>query len=376
MMKRKRITTIILAMLILFRFGFLIYRSLSYFQGSYWAGYEGFKNAYLSSQYISASPTAFIPDETLYSYAAGAYLKGESVLDVNPGTPPLGKYLLSLSIVLFDNPNNILILVFIFFIMGIYFLGKEIISSTLTVLILLIFILFQPLITDQLRFIPLLDIPMITFQIWSLFFFIKGFQKGGYWILISLVLLGFAMMIKIFSISAPLLAIYTVYVVFKRRHLLWWLILGYLSIAVVAVVTYIPIYFHGYTPWSVLGIQKWSYLYNVSKLNRFFTVWDLIFFNRWHVWWGDQPVIRDANWHSSWPVLFGLSWFWILKHTRSFFHLPNAQQILYVWTITYFIMISLNQASARYLLPILPFTYILTADVVYGWYNRLRMILT
>ncbi len=371
----QRITTILLVMLILLRFGFLIYQSRSYFQGSYWGAYEAYKNAYLNSQYISIHPSASIPDETLYSYAAGAYLKGESLLDVNPGTPPLGKYLFSLSIILFDNPNIILILVFIFFITGIFFLGKEIISSTFTVLILLIIILLQPLIVDQFKFIPLLDIPMMTFQIWSVYFFIKGFEKGGLVILISMVLLGAAMMIKIFSISLPLLAIYTAYIVFKRRNLLWWLILGYLSIAGVAIVTYTPIYYHGYTPWNVLGIQKWSYLYNVSKLNRFFTVWDLIFFNRWHVWWGDQPVIHDANWHISWPVLFGLSWIWILKHTRSFFRLSNAQQIVYLWTIAYFIMISLSQSSARYLLPILPFTYILTADVLCGWYNRLRKIL-
>lgn len=373
MMRRKpRMITIILATFIIIRFGFLMYESRSYFQGSYWAGYEGFKNAYLNSQYISLHPTASIPDETLYAYAAGAYLKGESLLDVNPGTPPLGKQLFSLSIVLFDNPNIVMIVIFIFFLTGIYFLGKQIISSTPIVLMVIILILFQPLITSQFKFMPLLDIPMMTFQIWSIYFFIKGLDKSGFSILISMILLGVAMMTKIFSISLPLLAIYTVYILLNRRKMFGWLTLGYLSIAVVAIVTYIPIYYRGYTPWSVLGIAKWSYIYNVSKLNRFFTVWDLIFFNRWHVWWGDQPVIHDANWHFSWPVLFGLSWIWILNHTRSFFRLSKAAQIVYLWTIMYFIMISLNQSSARYLIPILPFAYIFAADVLCGWYNRLR----
>ena len=77
MMRRKqRFITIILVMFIIIRFGFLIYQSRSYFQGSYWNAYEAYKNAYLNSQYISIHPTASIPDETLYSYAAGAYLKG------------------------------------------------------------------------------------------------------------------------------------------------------------------------------------------------------------------------------------------------------------------------------------------------------------
>ena len=79
-------------------------------------------------------------------------------------------------------------------------------------------------------------------------------------------------MTKIFSISLPLLAIYTVYILLNRRKMFGWLTLGYLSIAVVAIVTYIPIYYRGYTPWSVLGIAKWSYIYNVSKLNRFYGV--------------------------------------------------------------------------------------------------------
>ena len=54
------------------------------------------------------------------------------------------------------------------------------------------------------------------------------------------------------------------------------------------------------------------------------------------------------------------------------FRLSKAAQIVYLWTIMYFIMISLNQSSARYLIPILPFAYIFAADVLCGWYNRLR----
>ena len=71
------------------------------------------------------------------------HISRESLLDVNPGTPPLGKQLFSLSIVLFDNPNIVMIVIFIFFLTGIYFLGKQIISSTPIVLMVIILIYFS-----------------------------------------------------------------------------------------------------------------------------------------------------------------------------------------------------------------------------------------
>jgi hypothetical protein len=126
------------------------------------------------------------------------------------------------------------------------------------------------------------------------------------------------------------------------------------------------LYFEGYTPWKVLGVQKWSYLYNASKLNRFFTVWDLIFFNRWHVWWGNSEIIRDANWSVSWPIVFGLSFAWLFSGIGLLSGMNIARLVTYVWICIYFIMISLNQATARYLLPILPFVYIVSFDFLYG----------
>ncbi len=355
-----------LLFLIVLRFCYLVYLSSGLFQFSYSANYENLKRVYLHSQYILQNPSAWIPDEALYSYAAGAYLKGESLLDVNPGTPPLGKYLFSISILLFDNPNVIIIFCFVLLLIGIFMVSKEALGWTTISLFVILAVLFEPMFTDQLRYMPLLDIPMMMFQIWSVYFFIISIvQNKPYNMLIAFTLIGLAMMTKIFSISVPLLMIYTLYILWKKRSWFIYIGLGYALVLLIAVLTYVSIYFEGYTPWKMLGVQKWSYLYNTSKLNRFFTVWDLVFFNRWHVWWGNQEVIRDTNWNISWPVTFGLSIAWLFSHIRSFFKISIAKQLLYAWIIVYFIMISLNQATARYLLPILSFVYIVSFDLLY-----------
>ena len=59
---------------------------------------------YNNSQWVVPQSPRIMGDGELYSYAAGTLLQGDDPFRVNPETPPLGKYIYSLSILIFSNP--------------------------------------------------------------------------------------------------------------------------------------------------------------------------------------------------------------------------------------------------------------------------------
>ena len=100
-MKKKRLITFVLLSILLIRFFKLMPPVKELFQKSY--NDEALEKVYYSSQYILENPKGSIPDDTIYNFTAGYYLRGGSPILVNPEQPPLGKYLLALSILLFQN---------------------------------------------------------------------------------------------------------------------------------------------------------------------------------------------------------------------------------------------------------------------------------
>src|SRR5579872_6431708 len=77
---------------------------------TFWKNFPRLKQSYVESQYVSIHPKDIIPDEIVNSYAAGAYIHGIAPELIAPDTPPLGRYLIGISAILFDNPNEITLL--------------------------------------------------------------------------------------------------------------------------------------------------------------------------------------------------------------------------------------------------------------------------
>jgi len=92
-----------------------------YFSTDYWQNFPALEKVFLSSQYVNKHATGFIPDEIAFSYAGGKLIKGTSPVLVVPDAPPLGKYIIGLSTILFNNDRTfilvsaILSLIFLFF---------------------------------------------------------------------------------------------------------------------------------------------------------------------------------------------------------------------------------------------------------------------
>jgi hypothetical protein len=174
------------------------------------------------------------------------------------------------------------------------------------------------------------------------------------------------MMVKVWIIGAVFVIPVTCYVLFRRWRYYKHILVGAIIVLAGTLATYARLFWDNYTIIEILKVQKWLYWYQAGKVNRLFTIWPLIFLNRWYVWWGETSILKDSHWSLSWPVAIGIA---LIACLRVVFTVRQKNRPLLdmcaISAICYFVFMSLGQASARYLLPILPICYVLSAWILY-----------
>src|SRR3990167_1849764 len=79
-----------------------------------------YEKKYYQSQWVVPNSKNIISDEDLFTYAGYKYIKGLNPILINPETPHLGKYLIGLSIVLFNNQRVMSLFIALFSLVFIY----------------------------------------------------------------------------------------------------------------------------------------------------------------------------------------------------------------------------------------------------------------
>lgn len=145
-----------------------------------------FANLYSQSQYVVGSGSKGIGDDGLYAFAGYYYFfQGGDVTKVNFEHPPLGKYLIGLSIFLFDNENVINIFYFALLLFVTYKIGQLILGQNLRTyrnilsLVAIGILSSDPLFLDHLVRSQL-DLPFTLFFVTAAYFFIKGLKEKKY----------------------------------------------------------------------------------------------------------------------------------------------------------------------------------------------------
>lgn len=133
---------------------------------------------YSKSQYvIGAASKGGIGDDGLYAFAGYYYLfQHGDPSSVNFEHPPLGKYLIGLSILLFKNENVINIIYVVLLSVITFYLSKHILKKTTLSLICVAILTTDPLIRDHL-IRSFLDIPFTLFFVIAVYFFLKSLSK-------------------------------------------------------------------------------------------------------------------------------------------------------------------------------------------------------
>jgi hypothetical protein len=145
-----------------------------------------------------------IGDDGLYAFAGYYYFfQNGDVSAVNFEHPPLGKYLIGLSIFLFRNENVINIIYFLFLLLGTYMISGILFAGRKTVAIASLFILsVDPLFLDHL-IRSQLDLPFTLFFVWAVYFFLASFKKPSF-LYVSFLFWGCAFSTRFFPFFVPL----------------------------------------------------------------------------------------------------------------------------------------------------------------------------
>jgi len=354
----KKVFTFLILGLIIFRLGFYIFSNrVSLLQKFYPEAHE---RAYLGSTYVTKGG-APIPDHIVYGYAAWEYIHGKNPTLINPEMPPLGKYLMGISILVFQRIQiSSLMLGFLSLIL-VFLIGKTILKSTILALIPVIILSFEPIFIGQLD-TALLDIYHLFFILLAFYFFILAQRKNLFFIPASLAL-GGVIAVKFYAAGIIVAFSWELYLIIIRNYRGLINLIVSLPLAIlVLMASYFKIFLEGESLRRFFGIQKW--MWDFHSQGKFLvpigSIWQLIFLKKWITWWADRRPLPAPDWQITWPITTIISLTMgalaLLKKRRW----PSEANILLTWIIVYFTFLTFGIIYPRYLLPLLPFTYILS----------------
>lgn len=325
--------------------------------------YKAYKEAFNHSQYRQKDNPGIIPDETVYSFAAGAYLRGVDPILVNSERAPLGKYLFSLSILFFKNDKFIILPLGVLTLVSLWLLGTQVLRNRWLAFIPVILLSLEPLFLNQFVYVPLLDIVQLPFILLSLYFFIREEKRGWFWVTAGMV--GLVMATKTIYTGLLLYSVFAAYLTITRQYKkMLALFLAAPVSGIIVCLSYLRTFLSGYSFYQFLGFQKWILLYDQSKLLYPFSIWRLVFLNQWQAWWGDFRILHAEDWQITWPFFTGVTFAaGILVLVRKLKTFP-ALSVLMLWILIYGIYISLGISSSRFLLPLFPVSYIIATYAI------------
>lgn len=272
---------------------------------------------YLQSQWVIPHSKNPISDEDLYAYAGYKYIKGENPILINPEVPPLGKYIIGLSILMFKN-YHILAIIFAFLSLILIFIitfkiGNSYLSSSLSVFLTVINTIFL----DQITHSGQLEIYQLFFLLLFILFISYYFKNKNFlFLLFSGISIGAFLSIKFFLYHFALFNFWLIlfFLLAKiGKKLEFKQILNiFLVLNSVALLTFTATYFRffylGGRIRDFLGTQKWIFLfYQQSKINQLKIIGSylsLIFLNQWRYWSEGYPFLKYENWSIIWPLIF------------------------------------------------------------------------
>ncbi len=326
----------------------------SRFNADYW------KDRYEHSQWKLPVSTRTIGDDGLFLYEGYRLIRGDNPADYNAEVPPIGKYLIGLSILIFGNGYWYGFIITSLATLAFFLLARTLqINSKLSFAITLLF-LTDPLITGQFP-VTLLGSLQLLFLLGTFLFLTHVTTAKRY---ASLFAIALGISFGLFSgaktpLYSPFIGIIVLVVLWMTRQSIKTILL-FLGGALAAYLTpYLPYFLqgHSFTEWIVM--QKWMIGFFRSSLlspNTGSAITSLLFnrtqnlFSR--VWEGGDV------WSPAWPLI-------TIVGIGSLFFKKNRLLIpIIISVIVLLIVLSLIPFWTRYLLLIVPLLYLAAAGTL------------
>lgn len=335
----------------------------TFFGPGYSKIYTYLESSYYSSQYVKKENPGIMPDQTFEAFVGGAFLRGVNPIHIVHEHPPMGRYIIAFSILLFDNASTLILPLLVLSLIICFLIAKIILKNSLLALIPVAIFSNDPLFISKLQYSPLLEPIQLPFILLSLYFFIRGIKdrKSFRWFALASLMVGFVISIRFFILGMMLFFAMLLYFVIKKRFnkkFIYFVISVPISL-IVLFASYAKTMLDGYSLWQILGVQKYLFYYHQTKLENSFSFWDLILFNRWHTWWGNRSIIHDNTWFIAWPMAVFSTFSFLIASFMKIIHMNEEEKFLSIWVLVYCGLLSIGNSTTRYFLPLVPVLYIL-----------------
>lgn len=321
---------------------------------------------FLASQYGPhwAFPTVVLSDSDLYAYAGWLYVHGADSSVIRDAHPPLGKYLVGLSILA---TGNQFIGSLVFGTLGLAMYGylalrltNSVAASAIATALLSIDQTYWELSRDS-----YLDIYLFFFVCSGLLLFLLAIRRNvlRWWFALGIVI-GLGLAIKYFALYP---AVAMAVVVWQRRDR------ALTRRALVALPVMVGTYFLSFAAFFVNGKGPLDFVYqqramlsvlgHTNLLIRYppLMIWPYWLLDRYLIWWPPYGVYSADYWSAIWPLTALLAAFelWIVVRR------DGPREILAgLWLGCNVLFLSIGAVFPRYMLLIIAPTYILAASGV------------
>lgn len=328
--------------------------------------YSYSKDLYDHSQWTLARTVRSVSDDQEYQIAGYDAIVNGELYRVTPEVPPLGKYLIGLSIILFKNAQIMSLIFYIFSIFIFYYLAYLVLKNDQLTKIATVIFMTEPLLFSQAT-ISMMDLPLLITLMIHCIFLLKllknaetknSFTKDLPLLVGAGFSLGAFLSVKIGFFALVIIAA-DIFILLKNRkisyfvHILLGSFLFYFA-------SYLPFFMRGHSFLELLKAQKWMIIWYLSSEVKPLLGMPLISLSLglYKNWSKGSQFNRISEWTILWPFYLGTI-FALVKHfVKNRARFSNDYLYTFLICFGFFGLFIIIPFWVRYLVMILPFLII------------------
>jgi hypothetical protein len=355
-----KVKYVVVILLFVFQLSLILFFQRGVFFQKYDVGY--WKDRFEHSQWQLPLSHRILGDDGLFAYVGYTLIHGADPSLVNAETPPVAKYFLGTSILLFQNPLVYTGIIGIATLIVFFFLAKRLLQDTTAAALCAFFLLLDPLFFSQLSggWVDSTQIFFLLLHFLLLFSLPKKKMWQYIFILFSGILLGIFAESKTPIVLPIIILIDGVYIF---RYSLISVILFLIGFGIGDLLPYIYYFQLHHSLLDFIRLQKYIIsFYTKSRLSvNHESLWIVVLLGKFpDIVSGAWGFVRE--WWVFWPLALILGLFISIK---SFFFKDDAWVRMFgVFVIFSLILFSFIPFYPRYLLLVIPFFYLLAAKVL------------
>ncbi len=318
---------------------------------SYW------KDRFEHSQWQLPLSKRIIGDDGIFSYVGYRLVQGDDPSKNNPETAPVGKYLIGISIALFNNPIYYSLFFGLLSLVTFFFIAKKLLKDITLAIFVTTILLLDPLFFTQF-WKSWVDIAQLFFLLLNVLFLILLNERKNNRFLFSLISglsLGLFLQTKL-PILFPLIYILES-IIFLKNKLLKEYSFYFFGIIFGTILPYFQYFILGHSLLDFIKLEKYILsFYTKSQLStNFGSILGVLLFGKFQSL-NQTGFVKILEWWIFWPLSFVVSVFTFLKLSKekNNFVLKGIG----VFIILSLVIFSIIPSYPRYLLLVIPFIYL------------------